>query len=327
MGEAYGSTRRQSRWDPHVDINHDGSIDIYDLALLSKNNTKNLKETSKTVEQNVFLAEGTSTIISVDPEITLVDLIGNNFSIDVNITNANETWAFEFKLGWNASILNITKITNGTFLSQGGEVYCPNNTHYDEGWIMFGCTLLEPATSQLGNGILATINFTTLNEGYTSLHLNDTKLLNNDTLDNYTHETNNGSVFVDQTPPVVTILSPENGKTYSISSVGLIFTVNEVNKQNLWTAYSLDDETNVTSGNTTLFDLSDGTHTITVYARDIVGNEGSDSVDFSVEPCKPNGETCTSGAECCSHACWFGTCSSGYNGGGGGGGAAGASSA
>ncbi len=322
VGEIYGSTRKDPRWDPKVDINHDGVINIKDLALASKDDiNKNVRLSKKTLD--VYIMQAGSPIISVNPENTLVDQLGKNFSIDVNVTDALETYAWEFNLSWDPSLIKIVEpnVTEGGFLNQDGTLntsfaYFFNQT---EGWMIVGCTLYEqPEPLPSGSGTLATLHFTTLNEGYSPLNFSDTYLLN-DTLDNYIHEKSDGNVFVDQTPPVVTILSPENGKTYSSSSVALIFTVNE---QTSWTGYNLDSLGNVTSGNTTLFGLAEGPHNVIVYARDIVGNEGSDSVGFTVEPCKANGESCTSGAQCCSHACWFGTCSSGYNGGGGGGGGA-----
>ena len=91
---------------------------------------------------------------------------------------------------------------------------------------------------------------------------------------------------IDTTSPVITILSPQN-KTYSTSSVPLTFTLNELTS---WIGYSLDNQANVTiTGNTTLTGLSDGVHTITVYANDTVGNMGySDTVYFTVDTVSPN---------------------------------------
>ena len=84
----------------------------------------------------------------------------------------------------------------------------------------------------------------------------------------------------DITPPLVTILSPEN-TTYTTTSVPLTFTINE---DCPWIGYSLDNQANVTiTGNTTLTGLSDGVHSITVYANDAAGNMGtSDTVYFTI---------------------------------------------
>jgi hypothetical protein len=83
------------------------------------------------------------------------------------------------------------------------------------------------------------------------------------------------------TPPEIKVASPET-QTYNGSSVSLVFTLNKpVN----WTGYSLDGQDNVTvTGNTTLSELANGLHNITVYAKDEFGNTGaSETISFSVE--------------------------------------------
>jgi hypothetical protein len=73
---------------------------------------------------------------------------------------------------------------------------------------------------------------------------------------------------IDATAPIVKILSLEN-KTYDIADVPLNFTVNEPFTR---VAYSLDGQENVTVyGNTTLNNLSPGSHNIVVYAWDTAG--------------------------------------------------------
>ena len=85
---------------------------------------------------------------------------------------------------------------------------------------------------------------------------------------------------VDTTPPAITILSPEN-KTYTTTSIPLTFTVNETAS---WMGYSLDGGLNITiTGNTTLTELSDGVHSLAIYANDTAGNMGaSDTVYFTI---------------------------------------------
>lgn len=87
---------------------------------------------------------------------------------------------------------------------------------------------------------------------------------------------------VDTVRPTLFILSPEN-RVYGENEVQLNFTADEPVS---WFAYSFDGEDNVTvSKNITLAGLTDGTHNLTVYAADMVGNIGvSDTVHFSIEP-------------------------------------------
>jgi hypothetical protein len=84
----------------------------------------------------------------------------------------------------------------------------------------------------------------------------------------------------DGTAPEIAVLSPEN-MTYYTTDVALNFTVNEPSS---WMRYSLDGNTTVEiSGNTTLTELSYGSHNVTVYTTDAAGNAGtSETIIFTV---------------------------------------------
>jgi parallel beta-helix repeat protein len=99
---------------------------------------------------------------------------------------------------------------------------------------------------------------------------------------NYDHSTLEVVIQgTDNTPPTISILSPEN-KTYPINNVPLTFTVNEPTSL---IGYSLDGQMNVTiGGNTTIAGLSEGVHTITVYANDTAGNIGSSEIAEPLQP-------------------------------------------
>jgi parallel beta-helix repeat protein len=80
-------------------------------------------------------------------------------------------------------------------------------------------------------------------------------------------------------PPGITLVSPEN-KTYTVTSVSLMFDVNVPTSQ---TAYSLDGQTQVEiTGDITLEDLAIGSHYVTVYVTDQDGLENSVTVYFTV---------------------------------------------
>ncbi|HLN88525.1 MAG TPA: NosD domain-containing protein [Candidatus Binatia bacterium] len=84
---------------------------------------------------------------------------------------------------------------------------------------------------------------------------------------------------LDKTPPSVGVLTLNN-QTFLSGNLSLVFTTNE---STIWTGYSLDGQSNITLiGNATLFNLPNGQHNITVYAKDEVGNVGFETSDFSV---------------------------------------------
>ena len=83
----------------------------------------------------------------------------------------------------------------------------------------------------------------------------------------------------------IDVVSPRN-ETYATSSVELSFTVDEPTS---WMGYSLDGQTNITiTGNTTLADIADGTHSLVVYANDTAGEMArSDTICFTVDTVPP----------------------------------------
>jgi hypothetical protein len=97
------------------------------------------------------------------------------------------------------------------------------------------------------------------------------------------HDGSQGSSSIDFTinvPPSTAILSPEN-KTYYTAGLPLNFTVNEPVK---WVGYSIDGEKNITiTGNSAITNLTNGLHSIIVYANDTSGNMGaSQPINFTI---------------------------------------------
>ena len=73
----------------------------------------------------------------------------------------------------------------------------------------------------------------------------------------------------DVASPRISILSRES-RTYIETELPLNFTISE---EASWIGYSLDDQKNVSvAGNMTLIDLSEGLHSLVVYANDTLGN-------------------------------------------------------
>jgi N-acetylneuraminic acid mutarotase len=101
----------------------------------------------------------------------------------------------------------------------------------------------------------------------------------NDTFGNLV---SSGAIYfsVDTRPPSITVFSPEN-KTYDGSDIQSVISVDEPVS---WIGYSLDGQDNVTiTANVTLAVLDDGSHNITFYAIDLVGNNGaSNTVYFNI---------------------------------------------
>ena len=82
---------------------------------------------------------------------------------------------------------------------------------------------------------------------------------------------------VDTLPPNIMILLPQN-QSYDSTDIQLTFTVNE---NVTYLAYSLDGQENVEIiGNVTLPALSNGSHSLTLYATDELGNSAEKTVSL-----------------------------------------------
>jgi hypothetical protein len=91
--------------------------------------------------------------------------------------------------------------------------------------------------------------------------------------------------FPDVKSPIISVFSPAN-ETYDSSNVSLTVTVNE---SVVWIGYSLDGKGNVTvTGNTTLTELTNGLHSLVVYAYSALGNMGASvTVSFTIAVLEP----------------------------------------
>jgi len=100
--------------------------------------------------------------------------------------------------------------------------------------------------------------------------------------DTFGNVVSSGAIYfsVDTRPPDITVFSPEN-KTYDGSDIQSVIAVDEPVS---WIGYSLDGQDNVTiTANVTLAVLDEGSHNITFYATDLVGNQGaSNTVYFNI---------------------------------------------
>jgi hypothetical protein len=106
--------------------------------------------------------------------------------------------------------------------------------------------------------------------------------------DSYGNTGKSNTVYftIDTNPPNISNLSIEN-KTYATTQVPLAFNTNE---NTSWLGYSLDNQLNQTvDGNFTLSGLTEGTHSVVIYANDTFGYmEKSDTVLFIVDTTPPS---------------------------------------
>ncbi len=123
----------------------------------------------------VDVALGQTTIVTVDP--TTVTVAGKIATININVSGVVDLYGWEFRLRWNSTLLDVTSVTEGTFLKQGGDTFFASKTDNAQGYIMVDCTLIGDISGISGDGILAVVKFNIENSGETVLDLYDSTLV------------------------------------------------------------------------------------------------------------------------------------------------------
>lgn len=127
---------------------------------------------------NIVASENPSaTTIFVDPSNSTAS-IGENFTVYVNVSNVVDLYGWEFKLSWNTSMLNLTSVSEGSFLKNYGETFMTKEVEENNVHIL--CTLMGNVSGANGNGVLASLKFHINNPGNSMLQLYDVILLNSD---------------------------------------------------------------------------------------------------------------------------------------------------
>jgi len=125
---------------------------------------------------NINYSNFSNATIYVDPPSN-IGTVGQKFTVKINISNAVDLYGWEFKLGWNATILNATDVGEGSFLKSGGDTFFAPTTNNTAGYILVDCTLLGNIPGVNGNGTLATVEFRIETGGACDLDLYDTILV------------------------------------------------------------------------------------------------------------------------------------------------------
>jgi hypothetical protein len=153
------------------------------------------------------IVKGTSTTtVYVNPEINF-GAPGQNFAIDIDISEVFDLYGWEVRLRWNSSLLNVTQVTEGSFLKTEGETFFTYKLNNTEGYIIIDCTLLGDVAGVNGNGTLVTVQFHIKTSGGSTLDLYRTILVSS-TEQPIEHIAANGYFSTITHDLVVTTLSP-----------------------------------------------------------------------------------------------------------------------
>jgi PKD repeat protein len=160
----------------------------WDLKSIKVSQMAKIKKYKPLLLGLVFLIAGLSSFVKPSVAAPIVYIYprmvtaepSETFSVDVKITGATDLFAWEFSLGWNATLLDFVSVVEGDFLAfQPQGTFFGNQTEADESGIDYITVFLTtkgnfPGVS--GDGKLATVTFRVQTIGETVLDLFDTKL-------------------------------------------------------------------------------------------------------------------------------------------------------
>ena len=119
-----------------------------------------------------------ATKVYVDPAIRTANP-DETFTVDVKIANVEDLWDYEFRLSWDPALLDVTRVTEGSFLNAEdtySTFFVKKEDFPSVGNLYVVCTLMgEPVSAAAsGSGTLATVEFRVLDAGNCTLDLHGT---------------------------------------------------------------------------------------------------------------------------------------------------------
>jgi len=103
--------------------------------------------------------------------------VGENFTIEVKVSNVTDLYGYEFHLRWNSTLLDCVEVIEGPFLKSGGSTFFTYKINSTGGCMVVDCTLLGDIQGVNGSGTLTIIKFHIKTMGECLLDLYDTILL------------------------------------------------------------------------------------------------------------------------------------------------------
>ena len=138
----------------------------------------------------ISMTMNNSATLYVDPQTT-EKAIGQDFSVNISISNVADLYGWQLQLGWNKTILDVVNVTEGAFLKNYGQTSFTQRIN-DTGSLLSFCTRLGDVNGVNGSGVLATVQFHVIGKGQCDLHLYETILVSSSD-ESITHTVKSGT--------------------------------------------------------------------------------------------------------------------------------------
>ena len=118
----------------------------------------------------------TGSILYLEPA-NLIITPSKNFTIELKTASIVNLKGYSVTLSYDPALLSLKEVTEGPFFSVKGKTFFYNDIDDQEGKVLIDCAILGRGLSVSGGGTLATLSFTYLKAGSTSItfELTDTR--------------------------------------------------------------------------------------------------------------------------------------------------------
>jgi len=121
-------------------------------------------------------AKAQAPVFAAEPSSQTISQPGIEFSVNITVTNSPPVIQWALNLSWNPNVLNITNpgtdLIEGDFLKRAGSTaFMAKTYNISDGFIPeMSCIIMAVATSS-GDGLLCTINFTSIAMGSSDIDI------------------------------------------------------------------------------------------------------------------------------------------------------------
>ena len=111
---------------------------------------------------------GTAGILYLEPA-NLSLSPSQDFTVELKTTSITDLKGYSVTLSYDPTLISLKEVTEGPFFSSKGKTFFYKKVDDTKGTILIDCAILGPELSVSGEGTLATLSFTSLKTGSTSL--------------------------------------------------------------------------------------------------------------------------------------------------------------
>ena len=118
--------------------------------------------------------EGTTGVLYLDPD-NLTITPSQDFTVELKAISITNLKGYSVTLSYDPTLMSLQEVTGGPFFSVKGKTFFYKKVDDKKGTILIDCAILGPDLSVSGGGTLATLSFSSLKTGSTSLSFKLTK--------------------------------------------------------------------------------------------------------------------------------------------------------